>query len=46
MIYAAKIDQTAPDCFEVSFPDKPNAFTFGVSLTVSEILCKLMLLVL
>jgi predicted RNase H-like HicB family nuclease len=32
MIYAAKIDQTAPDCFEVSFPDKPNAFTFGVSL--------------
>ena len=32
MKFAAKIEQTAKDCFEVSFPDKDNAFTFGSSL--------------
>lgn len=32
MKFAAKIEQTAKDCFEVSFPDKDNAFTFGSTL--------------
>jgi len=32
MKFAARIERTAKDCFEVSFPDKDNAFTFGTSL--------------